>query len=102
MVNLRRLMSRQGPSEMTGNKIKRYTSAMRAQAGYGTFPPVEAADVGGGQLVIVDGHHRAEAATKAGLLAIPVNISTASPEEAAQLKDEAAMAKAERTERCRY
>lgn len=39
---------------------------------------------------------------KAGLPEIPVNISIASPEEATRLKDEAAMAKAERTERCRY
>ncbi|AWU99933.1 hypothetical protein DM992_10570 [Burkholderia sp. JP2-270] len=83
MVNPRRLKSRQGPSEMTGNKVKRYASAMRNQGGYGDFPPVEAADVGNGNLVIVDGHHRAEAAMKAGIPEIPVNVTAVSPEEAA-------------------
>ncbi|MCA8101414.1 ParB N-terminal domain-containing protein [Burkholderia contaminans] len=101
-LNPRRLQSRQGPSEMTGNKVKRYASAMRSQGGFGTFPPVEAADVGDGQLVIIDGHHRAEAAIKAGIPEVPVNVATVSPEVAEQLKDEAAMAKAERMERCHY
>lgn len=68
---------------MTGNKVKRYASAMRNQGGYGDFPPVEAADVGNGNLVIVDGHHRAEAAMKAGIPEIPVNVTAVSPEEAA-------------------
>jgi hypothetical protein len=86
---------------MTGSKVKRYVSAMRSQDGYGKFPPVEAADVGGGQLVIIDGHHRAEAAIKAGVPKIPVSVATVSPEVAENLKDEAAMAKAERMERCR-
>ncbi|RKP43479.1 hypothetical protein D7S89_26040 [Trinickia fusca] len=102
MVNPRRLQSRQGPSEMTGNKVKRYASAMRAQGGYGAFPPVEAADVGDGKLVIVDGHHRAEAAMKAGIPEVPVNVAQVSPEEAEQLKEEADMAKAERLNRCQY
>lgn len=87
---------------MTGNKVKRYASAMRAQGGWGTFPPVEAADVGDGKLVIVDGHHRAEAAVKAGIPEVPVNVAQVSSEEAAQLKDEADMAKAERLNRCPY
>nr|WP_260430422.1 ParB/RepB/Spo0J family partition protein [Burkholderia stagnalis] len=87
---------------MTGNKVKRYASAMRAQGGFGTFPPIEPADVGEGKLVIIDGHHRAEAAMKAGVPEVPVNVTTVSPEEAAQLKDEADMAKAERMSRCQY
>ncbi|MBZ5795174.1 RHS domain-containing protein [Burkholderia contaminans] len=102
MMNPGRLRSRQGPSEMTGNKVKRYASAMRAQGGFGTFPPIEAADVGDGKLVIIDGHHRAEAAMKAGIPEVPVNVTTVSPEEATQLKDEADMAKAERMNRCQY
>ncbi|MGU7773982.1 RHS repeat-associated core domain-containing protein [Burkholderia sp. MR1-5-21] len=102
MINPRRLQSRQGPSEMTGNKVKRYASAMRAQGGFGTFPPIEAADVGDGKLVIIDGHHRVEAAMKAGISEVPVNVTTVSPEEAAQLKEEADMAKAERVNRCQY
>ncbi|WP_162130813.1 RHS repeat-associated core domain-containing protein, partial [Variovorax sp. CF313] len=100
LKNPQALISRQGPSEMTGNKVKRYTSAMKAQAGYGTFPPIEAADVGEGKLVIIDGHHRAEAAKKAGLKEVPVNLNTVSPEIAERLKDEAAMARAERMNRC--
>jgi RHS repeat-associated protein len=102
MINPRRLKSRQGPSEMTGNKIKRYTSVMRAQDGYGAFPPIEAADVGDEEFIIIDGHHRAEAAIRAGLPKVPVNVSTVLPTQAVKLKDEADMAKAERTERCQY
>jgi RHS repeat-associated protein len=98
--NPQALISRQGPSEMTGNKVKRYASAMKAQGGYGSFPPIEAADVGGGKLVIIDGHHRAEAARKAGVREVPVNVNTVSPEDAEKLKDEATMARAERMNRC--
>jgi RHS repeat-associated protein len=100
LKNPQALISRQGPSEMTGNKVKRYTSAMKAQDGYGTFPPIEAADVGDGKLVIIDGHHRAEAARKAGVREVPVNVNAVSHEDAAKLKDEAAMARAERMNRC--
>jgi RHS repeat-associated protein len=102
MTNPGRLRSRQGPSEMTGNKVKRYASAMRAEGGYGTFPPVDAADIGDGQLLIIDGHHRAEAAKKAGISEIPVNVVKVSPEEAMELKAQADMAKAERMNRCQY
>ncbi|MCA8277900.1 ParB N-terminal domain-containing protein [Burkholderia sp. AU30280] len=102
MISPRRLQSRQGPSEMTGNKVKRYASAMRNQGGYGEFPPIEAADVGDGNLVIIDGHHRAETAMKAGVSEVPVNVTAVSPEEAAQLQDDAAIAKAERMNRCHY
>ena len=98
--NPQALISRQGPSEMTGNKVKRYASAMKAQRGYGDFPPVEAADVGGGKLVIIDGHHRVEAAKKAGVREVPVNVNTVSPEDAQILKDQAEMARAERMNRC--
>ncbi|WP_156429810.1 ParB N-terminal domain-containing protein [Burkholderia sp. FL-7-2-10-S1-D7] len=84
------------------DKVKRYASAMRNQGGYGEFPPIEAADVGDGNLVIIDGHHRAEAAMKAGVSEVPVNVAAVSPEEAAQLQDDAAIAKAERMNRCHY
>lgn len=99
-TDARALISRKRPSEMTGKKIKRYTSAMKAQCRYGAFPPIEAADVGEGKLVIIDGHHRTEAARKAGLRKVPVNVSAVSAEVAADLKNQAAMARAERMNRC--
>jgi len=40
------------------------------------------------------------AAMKAGASEVPVNVTTVSPEEAAQLQDDAAIAKAERMNRC--
>jgi ParB-like chromosome segregation protein Spo0J len=39
---------------------------------------MEAVDVGGGQTVIVDDRHRAEAAIKAGIPKVPVNVATVS------------------------
>jgi filamentous hemagglutinin len=62
-----------------------------AADGYGNFPPIDAANVEG-RLIILDGHHRASAAARAGLREVPVNIYPVSSEEAAQLMREVAEA----------
>jgi len=99
MMNPRNLASRQGPNEMSGSKVKKYTSAMKKQGGYGSFPPVEAAQAGDGKPVIIDGHHRAEAAIKAGVREIPVHMNPVSPEDASLLRSQADAARAERMNR---
>jgi len=43
---------------------------------------------------------RAESARKAGVREVPVNVNTVAPEAAEKLKDDAAMARAERMNRC--
>jgi hypothetical protein len=68
-VKLSELISRQGPSEMSVGKIRRYTKDMRKN-GYGEYPPVEYVSVDG-KKIIDNGHHRVEAAKKAGLSEIP-------------------------------
>jgi filamentous hemagglutinin len=62
-----------------------------AADGYGSFPPIDAASAEG-RLIILDGHHRALAATRAGLREVPVNVYPISSEEAAQLMREVAEA----------
>jgi len=93
-LNPKSLIGRQGPSEMTGSKVERFKKAMKAD-GYGNFPPIEAANAEG-RLIIIDGHHRAAAAARAGLREVPVNVRNVSSEEASQLMREAAEAMSRR------
>jgi len=89
------LISRQGPSEMTGNNIKRLTKDMK-QNGFDPQQPVTVANVNG-QLIIIDGHHRTAAAIRAGIQEIPIRtIEPLSPEQQAKLQQQAADAVAER------
>jgi len=88
------LVSRQGPSEMTGNKIERLAKDMK-QNGFDPAHPVEVANVNGEQ-IIIDGHHRAAAAIRAGIKEIPVTTTPVTPQQAAQLAADAAAAAAER------
>jgi hypothetical protein len=99
LANPRNLRPIQGPVEMTGSKVKRYASDMRAN-GYDPAFPVDAARVDG-RLIIIDGHHRTEAAIKAGLKEIPVRVIPISPERATQLGNQAAEAAAQRALRRR-
>ncbi|MEW9679167.1 ParB N-terminal domain-containing protein [Pseudomonas sp. TE50-2] len=46
-----------------------------------------------GKLIIIDGHHRAEAAAKAGIKNVPVNVDGVTREQADQLMREAAEAR---------
>jgi ParB-like chromosome segregation protein Spo0J len=57
--------------------------------------PVEVANVNGEQ-IIIDGHHRAAAAIRAGIKEIPVTTTPVTPQQAAQLAADAAAAAAER------
>ncbi|PMZ04372.1 hypothetical protein C1Y08_09870 [Pseudomonas sp. FW306-02-F02-AA] len=60
--------------------------------GYDENYPIDAANVDG-KLIILDGHHRAEAASKAGIKDVPVNVHSVTKEEADQLMREAAEAR---------
>jgi hypothetical protein len=89
------LVSRQGPSEMTRNKIEKLAKDMKKN-GFNPAHPVEVANVNGEQ-VIIDGHHRAAAAIRAGIKEIPVTTTPVSPQRAAELAADAAAAAAERS-----
>jgi len=71
-VDPRKLQSRQGRSEMTPKKTRKFTKAMQKD-GFGDFPKVDVFDVDG-DLIINDGHHRVRAAVQAGLNKVPVNV----------------------------
>jgi RHS repeat-associated protein len=62
------------PTEPLGSRSQaaRMAKLMRKN-GYVGFDPIEAVDIDG-QLYIIDGHHRASAASQAGLREIPVNV----------------------------
>jgi RHS repeat-associated protein len=98
-VDPRKLVSRQGPSEMTGSKVKRLAKDMKAN-GFNPNHPIEAADVDG-RRIIIDGHHRAEAAKKAGIPEVPVKKVEVTAEKAAKLSQQASDASAEKASRSR-
>lgn len=64
----------QTKAEMSGSQIKRLAKDMEKN-GFNPNYPVDAwRNPNTGRLELQDGHHRAEAAKKAGLDKIPVNI----------------------------
>ena len=68
------LLSRQGPAEMTKSRIGRMAQSMKE----GTFDweaagPIRVAERNGTR-IIIDGHHRAAAAQRAGLNEVPVRV----------------------------
>ncbi|MGL6196934.1 MAG: polymorphic toxin-type HINT domain-containing protein, partial [Thermoguttaceae bacterium] len=77
------LTGRQLKSEMSGNKIKSIAKDMRIN-GYNKDFPIQVAKVDD-YIVIIDGHHRAAAATRAGIRQVPVEFVKVSPEFAKTL-----------------
>jgi ParB-like nuclease domain len=82
---------------MTGSQVKRLSRDMRAN-GYNPDFPVTAAEVDG-RLILMDGHHRTDAAIRAGLSEIPVRVVPVTPAQAVQLGQDAAEAAALRASR---
>lgn len=81
-------ISRQNKNEMSGSQVKRLVKDMKAN-GFDVNEPIDAAIVNG-KVIIIDGHHRAEAAAKAGIKGIPVRIHNVTKEQGGQLLREAA------------
>jgi len=90
-VNPGSLISRQNSNEMSGSQVKRIAKDMKAN-GYNADEPVDVAIVNG-KMIIIDGHHRAEAARKAGIKNIPVRVYPVTKEQGDQLLREAAEAR---------
>ncbi|MEQ1593997.1 MAG: RHS repeat-associated core domain-containing protein [Casimicrobium sp.] len=97
MANVQGLMSRQGPSEMSGSRVKALAKDMKAN-GFDASKPIQVATVDG-KSIIVDGHHRVEAAKRAGIRDVPVVRGEVSGTAGQRLLQEAAAAKAERINR---
>ena len=85
------LKGRQLANEFTGNMIKRFKRQMKAQGGYGDFPPIKIAEIDG-KKIIIDGHHRARAAGAAGIKDVPVEIIDVPPGVASKYFQQAAEA----------
>ncbi len=77
---------------MSGSQVKRLRRDIR-ENGFDQSKPIEAADVGNGRLIILDGHHRTKGAIGAGIKEVPVNVQKATREQADQLLREAAEAR---------
>jgi filamentous hemagglutinin len=76
---------------MSGSQVKRPVKDMK-ENGFDANNPVDVALVNG-KMIIIDGHHRAQAAAKAGLKDIPVRIHEVTKEQGEQLLREAAEAR---------
>ena len=72
-VNPTNLIPTQTRSEMSGSQIKRLEKDMRTN-GFDQNKPIDAVRRTDGRLEIQDGHHRVEAAKRAGIDQIPVQI----------------------------
>lgn len=90
-IDPRTLIGRQGKDEISGSQVKRLTKDMKAN-GYDTNHSIEVANVDG-KLIILDGHHRAQAAVRAGIKDVPVNVNQPTKQQADQLIKEAAEAR---------
>ncbi|VUS93918.1 hypothetical protein SB6423_03384 [Klebsiella pasteurii] len=86
-VNPGSLISRQNSNEMSGSQVKRIAKDMKAN-GYKVDKPVDVAIVNG-KMIIIDGHHRAEVARKAGIKDIPVRVHPVTKVQGDQLLREA-------------
>lgn len=73
MTSPKNLIPTQSKSELTGSQVKRLTKDMKAN-GFDPNHPVSAQRNERGRLEITDGHHRTEAAIKAGIEKIPVEV----------------------------
>lgn len=90
-INPKLLLSRQSKNEMTGSQVKRLIKDMKAN-GYNVNEPVDITLVNG-KMIIIDGHHRAEAARKAGLENISARVIPVTKEQGDQLLREVAEAR---------
>lgn len=87
-VSPKSLLGRQGRDEMSGSLIKRLAKDMKAN-GFNASKPIDIANVEG-KKVIIDGHHRAAAAIKAGVEKVPVVTVPTTKQEGTQLLKEVA------------
>ncbi|WP_165495730.1 polymorphic toxin-type HINT domain-containing protein [Marinobacter halodurans] len=90
-ANPKELIGRQTPAEMSESRVNSYRKKYR-KAGEYNQEPIDVADVGGGKKIILDGHHRAQAAAREKINEVPIRIHKASEAEAEQLLREAAEA----------
>ncbi|CAK6495769.1 hypothetical protein PANNVG_02719 [Pantoea sp. Nvir] len=90
-VDPKTLISRQDKNEMSGSQVKRLVKDMK-ENGFDANNLIDVAIVNG-KMIIIDGHHRAEAAAKVGIKDIPVRIHEVTKEQGEQLLREAAEAR---------
>ena len=74
------LLGRQGPAEMTKSRVGRMAQAMKeGKFDWEAAGPIRVAERNGIR-VIIDGHHRAAAAQRAGLFEVPVRVEQVTDE----------------------
>ncbi|WP_062266805.1 ParB N-terminal domain-containing protein [Endozoicomonas arenosclerae] len=91
-INPKNLIGRQTPAEMSESKVNSIRKKYRKAEGYNQIP-IDVAEVDGGQKIILDGHHRWQAAIREKLDEVPIKIHKVSKEQADGLLKEAAEAK---------
>jgi RHS repeat-associated protein len=85
-IDPRNLVPSQPRGEMTGSRTKRYEKSMK-ESGFNSDFPITITEVNG-RKIILDGHHRVEAARRAGITEVPYKEITLSPEDADRLIDD--------------
>lgn len=72
-ISPKALISQQPREQMRGSLVKRLVADMRKH-GYDESQPITGVRREDGRIVISDGHHRAEAAIRAGIAKVPVDV----------------------------
>ncbi|PNG32119.1 type IV secretion protein Rhs [Pseudomonas protegens] len=85
-VDPRNLNSRQTREEMSRNKVDKLSKKMRSE-GFDENHPIDVAEVDG-KLIIIDGHHRSQAAVRSRVEKVPVVIHDVDPTTATRLEDD--------------
>ena len=72
-INPRNLIPQQSAADMSDAKIRRLEKDMRTY-GFDSRQPIHGVMRQDGRIVVSDGHHRTQAAIRAGITLIPVEI----------------------------
>lgn len=73
LISPKNLIPTQGKTELSGSVVKRLAKDMKAH-GFDPAKPIKAQVGASGRIFIIDGHHRVQAALKAGIAKIPVDV----------------------------
>lgn len=80
LTSPKNLIPTQPRSELSGSIIKRLARDMKKH-GFDPTKPISGQLSASGRILIMDGHHRAAAAIKAGIEKVPVEVFTANGRE---------------------